>query len=208
MLEMGFYVPGEISLLCDIAQPKIGVITNIGTVHAERAGSQEVIAQGKAELVSALPPKPEGVAILNMDDPWVRKMAEQTEAEVFSYGIVKEADLTATDIKTFGMDGLTCSLTYQGTSYPIASPLLGKFSVYTILRASAVALSLGMPWDQIQSGISESQVQLRMQSIQLAMTSLSLMTPIMPPQLQRLQHCNFYKVYLAGVLPSSVTCSS
>src|ERR1043165_7160011 len=51
VLEMGFYIPGEIAFLCDIALPQIGVVTNIGTVHAERAGSQEAIARGKAELV-------------------------------------------------------------------------------------------------------------------------------------------------------------
>ena len=39
VLEMGFYVPGEIKFLCDIAKPHVGVITNIGTVHAERAGN-------------------------------------------------------------------------------------------------------------------------------------------------------------------------
>ena len=43
VLEMGFYVPGEIEFLCDIAKPHVGVITNIGIVHAERAGSQEAI---------------------------------------------------------------------------------------------------------------------------------------------------------------------
>jgi UDP-N-acetylmuramoyl-tripeptide--D-alanyl-D-alanine ligase len=48
VMEMGFYVPGEISFLCDIALPQIGVVTNIGTVHAERARSQEAIARGKA----------------------------------------------------------------------------------------------------------------------------------------------------------------
>ncbi|MBG0787698.1 MAG: hypothetical protein H0S79_21625, partial [Anaerolineaceae bacterium] len=70
VLEMGFYVPGEIRLLCEIAQPQVGVVTNIGTVHAERAGSQEIIAKGKAELVESLPPAPKGVAVLNSDDPW------------------------------------------------------------------------------------------------------------------------------------------
>jgi UDP-N-acetylmuramoyl-tripeptide--D-alanyl-D-alanine ligase len=44
VLEMGFYVPGEIQFLCDIALPQVGVVTNIGTVHAERAGSREEIA--------------------------------------------------------------------------------------------------------------------------------------------------------------------
>jgi UDP-N-acetylmuramoyl-tripeptide--D-alanyl-D-alanine ligase len=78
VMEMGFYVPGEIAFLCDIALPQVGVVTNVGTVHAERAGSQEAIARGKAELVQALPPAPDGVAILNFDDPWVRKMEERT----------------------------------------------------------------------------------------------------------------------------------
>ena len=60
VLEMGFYVPGEIALLCDLALPEVGVITNVGTVHAERAGSQEVIARGKAELVAGPAPCPAG----------------------------------------------------------------------------------------------------------------------------------------------------
>jgi UDP-N-acetylmuramoyl-tripeptide--D-alanyl-D-alanine ligase len=59
--EMGFYYPGEITFLCGIAKPEVGVITNIGTVHAERAGSQEAIAKGKAELVQALPPRRAGL---------------------------------------------------------------------------------------------------------------------------------------------------
>ncbi len=66
VLEMGFYVPGEISLLCDIAKPQVGVITNIGTVHAERAGSQEEIARGKSELIKALPSAPEGYCHLKL----------------------------------------------------------------------------------------------------------------------------------------------
>ena len=81
---MGFYVPGEIALLCDIAKPQVGVITNIGTVHAERAGSQEEIARGKSELIKALPSAPEGIAILNYDDPRVRPMAELTQARVIN----------------------------------------------------------------------------------------------------------------------------
>ena len=90
VLEMGFYVPGEIALLCDIALPQVGVVSNIGTVHAERAGSQEAIARGKSELVQALPAAPEGTAILNFDDPLVRKMEEKTKARVFFYGLSPE----------------------------------------------------------------------------------------------------------------------
>ncbi len=62
VLEMGFYVSGEIDFLCDLALPKVGVVTNVGTVHAERAGTIDDIARGKAELVKSLPPGPDGLA--------------------------------------------------------------------------------------------------------------------------------------------------
>ncbi len=100
VLEMGFYVPGEIAFLCDIAQPQVGVVTNIGTVHAERAGSQEAIALGKSELVQALPE--DGVAILNFDDPRVRKMEEKTSAQIFFYGLSSESDLWADHVEGLG----------------------------------------------------------------------------------------------------------
>jgi UDP-N-acetylmuramoyl-tripeptide--D-alanyl-D-alanine ligase len=162
VLEMGFYIPGEIQLLCEIAQPQIGVVTNIGTVHAERAGSQAMIAKGKAELVESLPPAPEGVAILNMDDPWVRKMAEQTAAQVLSYGITEKSDLMAQEIQSHGLDGISCVISAHGEAHAIRSPLLGAFSVYTILCAVAVALTQGLDWPTITAGLAESRLDLRL----------------------------------------------
>lgn len=167
VLEMGFYVPGEISLLCEIAQPQVGVVTNIGTVHAERAGSQEIIAKGKAELVEALPPAPDGVAVLNTDDPWVLYMFGKTQAKVLSYGIKGEADLSAGQIESHGLDGITCVLSYQGYDHKIHSPLMGEFSVYTILRAAAVALAEGMDWSMIETGLGSAQVDIRMRRVHL-----------------------------------------
>lgn len=167
VLEMGFYVPGEIQLLCDIAHPQIGVVTNIGTVHAERAGSQAVIARGKAELVEALPAAPEGVAILNMDDPWVRKMAEQTQARVFTYGIEEPSDLMAKDIQIHGLEGLSCVISAFGEEHSIRSPLLGKFSVNTILCAVAVALTEGLDWETITTGLASSRLDLRLHPLKL-----------------------------------------
>ncbi|NJN55340.1 MAG: hypothetical protein HC804_11610 [Anaerolineae bacterium] len=66
VLEMAMYVPGEIATLCEMTQPEIGVVTLIGAVHLERAGSMEAIVAAKRELVEALPAH--GVAILNRDD--------------------------------------------------------------------------------------------------------------------------------------------
>ncbi len=167
VLEMGFYVPGEIQTLCEIAQPQVGVVTNIGTVHAERAGSQEMIAKGKSELVQSLPPAPEGIAVLNIDDPWVRWMMDKTHASVLTYGIDQQADLSASGIESHGLDGISCNLTYQGEQRWITSPLLGKFSVYTILRATAVALTEGLDWETIQSALSTARVDLRMHQLTL-----------------------------------------
>lgn len=167
VLEMGFYVPGEIQELCDIALPHVGVVTNIGTVHAERAGSKEMIAKGKAELVQSLPTSPEGVAILNIDDPWVRWMVDKTDAQIFSYGITNQADLIASEIKTHGLEGVSCTLNFQGEEHHIQSPLLGQFSVYTILRAVMVALVEGIEWDSITAGLKTTNIDLRMRRMEL-----------------------------------------
>lgn len=165
VMEMGFYVPGEIALLCDIALPQIGVVTNIGTVHAERAGSQEAIARGKAELVQALPPAPEGVAILNFDDPWVRQMEEKTKARVFFYGLSPEAHLWADRVEGLGLDGIRFRLHYQGETLHVKIPLIGRHSVHTALRAAAVGLVEGMNWQEILEGLSQGHTQLRLVAV-------------------------------------------
>jgi len=165
VLEMGFYVPGEISFLCDIALPQIGIVTNIGTVHAERAGSQEAIAQGKAELVQALPPAPEGVAILNFDDPWVRKMEERTKARVFFYGLSREANLWADNVVGLGLEGIRFRLHYQGETLHVRIPLIGRHSVHTALRAAAAGLAEGMNWQEILEGLNQGHTQLRLAAV-------------------------------------------
>ncbi len=167
VLEMGFYVPGDIRTLCEIAQPQIGVVTNIGTVHAERAGTQEMIAKGKGELVESLPAGPKGIAVLNVDDPWVIGMADKTKAEIFTYGIEHEADLQAVDVLSGGLEGLSLNLGYQGETHQVHSPLMGAFSAYTILRAAAAALKAGLDWDLINTGIAASQIDLRMRQLTL-----------------------------------------
>jgi UDP-N-acetylmuramoyl-tripeptide--D-alanyl-D-alanine ligase len=165
VLEMGFYVPGEIAFLCDIALPQIGVVTNIGTVHAERAGSQEAIARGKSELVQALPPAPDGVAILNFDDPWVRQMEEKTKARVFFYGLSREANLWADNVVGLGLEGIRFRLHYQGETLHVRIPLIGRHSVHTALRAAAVGLAEGMNWQEILEGLNQGHTQLRLAAV-------------------------------------------
>ena len=172
VLEMGFYVPGEIALLCDIARPSVGVLTNIGTVHAERAGSQEMIARGKAELVQALPP--DGVAILNYDDPWVRPMAQQTQARVLFYGLSPEADLWADQVESMGLDGIRFRLHFENEVLHLRVPLIGQHSVHTALRAAAVGLVENLTWGEIIDGLRQAHAQLRLVAVRARSGALLL----------------------------------
>ena len=156
VLEMGFYVPGEIELLCQIALPKIGIITNIGTVHAERAGDIETIARGKSELVQALPSN--GLAVLNYDDIHVRTMAKNTSAKIISYGLHSEATLWADEIESLGLDGISFNVHFEGKCHKLSSSLLGKHSVYNLLASFAVALELGMNWDEIERALQTEDI--------------------------------------------------
>jgi UDP-N-acetylmuramoyl-tripeptide--D-alanyl-D-alanine ligase len=125
----------------------------------------QAIADAKAELVEALPPGPEGVAILNQDEPMVRAMADRTEAEVFTYGLSPQAALWADKIEGAGLDGIRFNLHYRGESVHIRAPLLGRHSVHTALRAAAVALVEGMGWDDIAGGLQGDSPQLRLVAV-------------------------------------------
>lgn len=165
VLEMGFYVPGEIALLGEIAKPQVGVVTNISEVHLERAGTMEAIAKGKGELIESLPAAPEGVAILNIDDPVVRGMAERTNARVFYYGLSEEADLWASDIEGLGLEGVRFVFHHASETFSVRVPLLGRHSVHTALRAAAVGLIEGLSWPQILSGLTATPTQLRLVAV-------------------------------------------
>lgn len=163
VLEMGMYVPGEIATLCDMTQPKVGVITLIGPVHLERAGSMEAIVAAKRELVEALPA--DGTAILNKDDQRVMSMASHTQASIFTYGLDQRADLWADNIRSMGLDGIRFTLHYRDEALSLTVPLLGQHSVHTALRATAVGLVYGLTWDEIIRGLRETAVQLRLVTV-------------------------------------------
>lgn len=160
VLEMGMYAIGEIRELCRLAQPSIGVITNVGPSHLERLGSIERIAQAKGELVQALPA--DGVAVLNGDDALVRRMRDWTLAPVLFYGLDPSNDIWADEIESFGLEGIAFDLHYRGEKLHVRLPLLGRHSVHTALAAAGVGLAEGLSWDQILSGLRDVSAQLRL----------------------------------------------
>jgi UDP-N-acetylmuramoyl-tripeptide--D-alanyl-D-alanine ligase len=165
VLEMGMYTAGEIRLLCDLARPHIGVVTIIGSVHMERAGSLEAIATAKQELVEELPPAPEGIAVLNKDDPLVMAMAAHTKARVFTYGLDDRADIWADRVVSMGLDGIRFRIHHGREQLQVHVPLLGRHSVHTSLRAAAVGLAEGLTWEELVAGLQGLTDQLRLVAV-------------------------------------------
>ena len=156
VLEMGMYSTGEIARLCEIAKPSIGVITMIGPVHLERAGSIETIVAAKRELVEALPEY--GVAVLNRDDDRVMEMANYTSARIFTYGLDNRADLWADQIHSMGLGGVRFNLHHNHETVSMSVPMLGRHSVHTALRATAVGLVEELSWEEIAKGLNETSL--------------------------------------------------
>jgi UDP-N-acetylmuramoyl-tripeptide--D-alanyl-D-alanine ligase len=166
VLEMGMYDLGEIAHLATISMPQVGVVTNVGPTHLERLGTIERIAQAKAELPQALPSAGEGgVAVLNADDEWVRAMAGQTQARVFTYGLAPSADLWADQIESQGLEGIRFRFHHGPETIHAQVPMLGRHSVHTALSAAAVGLVEGLSWEEIMAGLRDQSPQLRLMAV-------------------------------------------
>ncbi|SJZ35492.1 UDP-N-acetylmuramoyl-tripeptide--D-alanyl-D-alanine ligase [Selenihalanaerobacter shriftii] len=153
VVELAMRGLGEIEYLCQIAQPEIGVITNVGVTHLETLGSQENIARAKSELVMSLPP--EGKALLNGDDDYIRMMANKAEAEIVYYGCGNDNDLEAIKIENLGADGLSFIVNQQSRKFEVRLPLPGEYNVYNSLAAIGVGLELGLSIDELKSGLAQ-----------------------------------------------------
>ncbi len=137
VIEMGMSHAGEIAALARIAQPQIGVVTNVAAVHLEFFDSIEGIAAAKRELIESLPPG--GIAILNADDERVAKFAERFRGKVITYGINPTANVFAENIQSQGAAGTTFDVLYEGHREKVRLPLLGAHNVLNALAAVAVA---------------------------------------------------------------------
>jgi UDP-N-acetylmuramoyl-tripeptide--D-alanyl-D-alanine ligase len=159
VLEMGMWAGGEIALLCEIAQPEVGIVTNVGPSHMERLGSIEAIANAKAELVEALPE--DGVAVLNADDPRVAAMANRTAANVITYG-TGAADVRAEDIESRGLAGVTFTLVHGDDRAPVYSRLPGRAMVHNALAAAAAGLTDGIELEDVAAALTAAQIPTRL----------------------------------------------
>lgn len=145
VVEMGMRGPGEIALLTQIALPDVAVITNVGTAHIGRLGSEQAIANAKCELLADLPQG--GVAVLNHDsDRLLATAAGVWSGRTITYG------LSGGDIHGQLVDAHT--LVVEGTALPM--PLPGQHNAQNFLAAIAVMQALDLDWRTLSQGIAVS----------------------------------------------------
>jgi UDP-N-acetylmuramoyl-tripeptide--D-alanyl-D-alanine ligase len=152
VVEMGMYRAGDITELCELVHPQIGVLTAIGPVHLERMGSIEAIVDAKAELALALPP--DGHLVANGDDPRCREIAARVSVDTVLYAIEHpDAHVRAENIGL--ADGRThFELVIGDERVAVSSGLLGRHNVSNLLAAAAVGHLRGMPGVEIARGLA------------------------------------------------------
>ncbi|HXF57230.1 MAG TPA: UDP-N-acetylmuramoyl-tripeptide--D-alanyl-D-alanine ligase [Actinomycetota bacterium] len=157
VLEMGSRGRGHIRLLCEVARPLVGVVTNVGVAHMELFRSPEVLRDAKAELPEALPP--EGTAVLNADDPVVRSYRARTPAAAVLYGLGPEAAVRAEAVR---LDEVTAAARFRLVlpegSAEVALPVPGEHMVPNALAAAAVGWVLGLTAEECAEGLARASL--------------------------------------------------
>ena len=151
--EMGAYVRGEINGLCDLVNPKYGIITSIGTAHLETFGSLENIQKGKMELIEHLPS--DGIGVLNMDDIRQTSYQIKNNCKIIWIGIDSDdVDFKASNIKTEGVK-TTFDIWFKNDNkkYKFETKLLGRHNVYNILSAVALGYEFGISIKDLQIAV-------------------------------------------------------
>lgn len=148
VVEMGMNHAGEIRELARIAQPQIGVVTNVGYAHIEAFESIEAIAAAKRELIEELPPG--GVAVLNADDERVFAFRQSHRGQVLTYGTGPDADIRAEQVNS---DAEGASFSVRGIQFK--TKLTGQHSVSNILAGLAVASTFEIPLEALVNAVSK-----------------------------------------------------
>jgi UDP-N-acetylmuramoyl-tripeptide--D-alanyl-D-alanine ligase len=142
VIEMGMSHRGEIAALAKIAQPEIGVVTNVAPVHLEFFKSVAEIARAKYELIESLPAG--GTAILNADDEYVSQFGRDFHGKVMCYGRHPSADIRAENIESRGAAGSLFDVVIDGRRERATLPLVGTHNIYNSLAAVATGLERGL----------------------------------------------------------------
>jgi UDP-N-acetylmuramoyl-tripeptide--D-alanyl-D-alanine ligase len=166
VLEMGMNVPGEIRRLTEIAEPDVGLITNIQKVHLEGMGSLERLKEEKGELFRKM--RRDGTILVNQDDPWVVDLAKDYPGQKITFGIEHPSEVMAKEIRLKGAEGTSFMLILEGEVMEIHLRLLGRHFISNALSAIATACLFGVEVKQIKEALENFQsIPMRMEIVPL-----------------------------------------
>lgn len=151
VLEVGISRTGDMGEYARMIRPDVSVITSIAGEHHRSLGTLEGIRFEKADMVRCQ--QPDGIAVLNGDDPNVLWMATQTSAKVMTYGFGKNNDVRAEDLEIQWPRGNRFSLRYRGEARTIQTRLFGRHMVYPILAGFAAGMACGRDVNRMLSGL-------------------------------------------------------
>ena len=154
VIEMAMRGRGQLAELCRIVAPDLGLVTNVGEAHIEILGSQEAVADSKAELLASLPA--DGRAFLNGDDAWSEHLTESATAPVTLYGLGEGNDVRAVDVTTDAAGFASFALETARGSMPVHLSVPGRHNAYNAAAAAAVALHLGIDLTDIAVGLGNA----------------------------------------------------
>ena len=155
VLEMGMNEPGEIRRLTEIAEPDVGLITNIQKVHLEGMGSLERLKEEKGELFRKM--RRDGTILVNQDDPRVVDLARDYPGQKITFGIETPAEVMAKEIQLRGTEGTSFTLILEEEAMEVHLQLLGRHFVPNALSAIAVGCLFGVELKQAKEAIEHFQ---------------------------------------------------
>ena len=148
VVEMGMNLKGEIKRMTEIANPDVGLITNISEAHLEGLGTFEELIKAKGDLWDTM--RPNGVIVVNRDDLNVMKLAERYPGRKVTFGLEVTSDVMAKELSIEGSEGVKFTLTLRGGEVEVFFPMMGITSIYNALAGTAVASVFGVQREKIK----------------------------------------------------------
>jgi len=151
VLEMGMNMTGEIARLTQIADPDIGLITNVESAHLEGLGNLNGVMRAKGELLRMM--SKASTAILNGDDKVYKQLAPTFQGKVITFGLGKRNKVRAEGIKKVGDRAQAFNIYINGKRIPVRINYPGLHNVLNALSGAAIAFCLSISNELIAQGL-------------------------------------------------------